>query len=237
MYKYTYKDLFELLPERYRKPNTDKLYYGYFHDRADIRQALAGIEDSRDINKAYGQTLDNIGKNVGQIRQGEDDELYRQLIKVRIIANLSMGNIPTINKVLSTLVKDIYTGLEEAWRDPDQAFEPSKIVIKLDWGVRNFPFDLVERIKSAGVRVLAEIQFKGKGHQYWAGGRQRVLEVLYPMHQNTEIDGVLNEFFAGRVISVIKQEWPIIYRGNLVAKGEAGYLASVAGELRGEFIE
>ena len=148
-----------------------------------------------------------------------------------------MGNIPTLNKVLSTLVKDVYTGLEEAWDKKDQNFEPSKIVIKLDWGVRGFPFDLVERIKSAGVRVLAEIQFKGKSQQYWAGGRRRVLEVLYPMHQNTEIKGALGEVFAGRIISVIKQEWPAIYRGNLVAKGEAGYLASVAGELRGELIE
>lgn len=237
MYKYTYKDLFELLPERYRKPNTEKLYYGYFHDRSDIRQALAGIEDSRDINKAYGQTLDNIGGNVGQLRQGEDDDLYRQLIKVRIIANLSLGNIPTINKVLSVLTKDVYLGLKEVWDKEEYRHEPSKIVIELDSSAKQFPFELVEAIKSAGVRVLTEIHYDSKLDEIWAGGRRRALKITYHEYQFTDIKGQADNIFAGRLVSMIRKEWQINRKYNLIAKGQGGYLTSDIGSIRGEIIE
>lgn len=233
----TYKDLFELLPERYRKPNTEKLYYAIFHDRGDLHRAIGQVEDSLDINKAYGQTLDNIGGNVGQLRQGEDDDLYRQLIKVRIIANLSLGNIPTINKVLSVLTKDVYLGLKEVWDKEEYRHEPSKIVIELDSAAKQFPFELVEAIKSAGVRVLTEIHYDSKLDEIWAGGRRRALKITYHEYQFTDIKGEMDNIFAGRLISIIRKEWPINKEYNLLAKGQGGYLTSNIGAIRGEIIE
>ena len=224
MYRYSYKELFDLLPERYRKPTTEKVYFAIFDDRAKMRQAIWEVEQSRDIDKAYGKTLDKFGENVGQFRLDEDDDLYRQLIKVRIIANLSLGNIPTINKVLSVLTKDVYLGLKEVWDKEEYRNEPSKIVIELGSSAKKFPFEIVEAIKSAGVRVLAEIEYKGNLHEIWAGGRRRVLKVKYEEYQPKDKNGELKEIFAGRLVSVIRREWAIIPEAEFVPKGLSGQL-------------
>lgn len=235
MYRYSYKELFDLLPERYRKPTTEKVYYAIFDDRAKMRQAIWEVEQSRDIDKAYGKTLDKFGENVGQFRMDEDDDLYRQLIKVRIIANLSLGNIPTINKVLSVLTKDVYLGLKEVWDKEEYRNEPSKIVIELGSSAKKFPFEIVEAIKSAGVRVLAEIEYKGNLHEIWAGGRRRVLKVKYEEYQPKDKSGELKEIFAGRLVSVIRREWAIIPEAEFVPKDLNGQLL-VGGEyMKGVF--
>lgn len=235
MYRYSYKELFDLLPERYRKPTTEKVYYAIFDDRAKIRQALWEVEQSRDIDKAYGKTLDKFGENVGQFRLDEDDDLYRQLIKVRIIANLSLGNIPTINKVLSVLTKDVYLGLKEVWDKEEYRNEPSKIVIELGSSAKKFPFEIVEAIKSAGVRVLAEIEYKGNLHEIWAGGRRRVLKVKYEEYQPKDKNGELKEIFAGRLVSVIRREWAIIPEAEFVPKGLNGQLLVDGEYMKGVF--
>jgi hypothetical protein len=235
MYRYSYKELFDLLPERYRKPTTEKVYFAIFDDRAKMRQAIWEVEQSRDIDKAYGKTLDKFGENVGQFRLDEDDDLYRQLIKVRIIANLSLGNIPTINKVLSVLTKDVYLGLKEVWDKEEYRNEPSKIVIELGSSAKKFPFEIVEAIKSAGVRVLAEIEYKGNLHEIWAGGRRRVLKVKYEEYQPKDKNGELKDIFAGRLVSVIRREWAIIPEAEFVPKGLSGQLLVEGEYMKGVF--
>lgn len=235
MYRYSYKELFDLLPERYRKPTTEKVYFAIFDDRAKMRQAIWEVEQSRDIDKAYGKTLDKFGENVGQFRLDEDDDLYRQLIKVRIIANLSLGNIPTINKVLSVLTKDVYLGLKEVWDKEEYRNEPSKIVIELGSSAKKFPFEIVEAIKSAGVRVLAEIEYKGNLHEIWAGGRRRVLKVKYEEYQPKDKNGELKEIFAGRLVSVIRREWAIIPEAEFIPKGLSGQLLVEGEYMKGVF--
>lgn len=235
MYRYSYKELFDLLPERYRKPTTEKVYFAIFDDRAKMRQAIWEVEQSRDIDKAYGKTLDKFGENVGQFRLDEDDDLYRQLIKVRIIANLSLGNIPTINKVLSVLTKDVYLGLKEVWDKEEYRNEPSKIVIELGSSANKFPFEIVEAIKSAGVRVLAEIEYKGNLHEIWAGGRRRILKIKYEEYQPKDKNGELKEIFAGRLVSVIRREWAIIPEAEFVPKGLNGQLVVDGEYMKGVF--
>lgn len=146
---YKYEEAFSRLPERFRKSNNKKLYYvlyGYGFD--EMEKALEGIEDSRDLNKALGKSLDLLGANVGQLRQGDDDERYRLLIKTKIIANLSMGDIPTINHVLTTLINEKYLGLIEGFKE---IREPASFLIDYD-GFTNQDLDvLIGRIKAAGV--------------------------------------------------------------------------------------
>lgn len=235
MYRYLYKVAWERLPERFRKINNLKLYYVLYGGFDDVYKAFKEIRDSRDIEKAHGKTLDKIGGNVGQFRLDEDDDLYRQLIKVRIIANLSLGNIPTLNKVLSVLTKDVYLGLKEVWDKDEYNHEPSKIVVELDSRAKKYPFDLVERIKSAGVRVLTEIYYKEKQKEYFAGGRRRVLKIRYQEYAPTDIKGELKPIFGGYLVSAIRREFPVVSRTNLVAKGESGYLTSNIGHIKGVF--
>ncbi len=146
---YKYEEAFSRLPERFRKPNNKKLYYvlyGYGFD--EMEKALEGVEDSRDLKKASGKSLDLLGTNVGQLRQGEDDDRYRLLIQTKIIANLSMGDIPTINHVLTTLIDEKYLGLVEGFKE---IREPASFLIDYD-GFTNQDLDvLISRVKAAGV--------------------------------------------------------------------------------------
>ena len=141
------------LPERFRKDNNLNLYYVLYGGYDEIKKAYNGINDSRNIDRAFGSTLDKLGSNVGQFRNGEDDDFYRLLIKTRIIANLSIGDAPTINKVLSILTKDIFINITETWPYERYFNEPAAIVLRLSPKFDKFPYEIVQRIKAAGVRI------------------------------------------------------------------------------------
>lgn len=237
MYRMKYREAWERLPERFRKENNLKLYYVLYGGFDEVYRAFDEIRASRDLDKAYGKTLDKIGANVGQFRLDEDDDLYRQLIKVRIIANLSLGNIPTINKVLSVLTKDVYLGLREAWDKTEYQNEPAKIVVNLSRSIENYPIELIERIKSAGVRVLTEVLKYYDSDLYVGGLRRRHMHMTYKPYEPTEINSKLDAYVAGYLINTVIESWPIQAHGNLVSKGEDGYLASDIGHIRGEMIE
>lgn len=237
MYRMKYREAWERLPERFRKENNLKLYYVLYGGFDEVFAALDEIRMSRDLDKAYGETLDKIGANVGQFRLDEDDDLYRQLIKVRIIANLSLGNIPTINKVLSVLTKDIYLGLREAWDKTEYQNEPAKIVVNLSRSIENYPIELIERIKSAGVRVLTEVLKYYDSDLYVGGLRRRHMHMTYKPYEPSEINSKLDAYVAGYLINTVIESWPIQAHGNLVSKGEDGYLVSDIGYIRGEMIE
>ena len=237
MYRMKYKEAWERLPERFRKENNLKLYYVLYGGFDEVYRAFDEIRASRNLDKAYGATLDKIGANVGQFRLDEDDDLYRQLIKVRIIANLSLGNIPTINKVLSVLTKDVYLGLREAWDKTEYQNEPAKIVVNLSHSIENYPIELIERIKSAGVRVLTEVLKYYDSDLYVGGLRRRHMHMTYKPYEPTEINSKLDAYVAGYLINTVIESWSIQEHGNLVSKGEDGYLASDIGYIRGEIIE
>lgn len=156
-----YEEAWGRLPERFRKPTNKDLYYVlYTHSYDEFYETLDSIEASRNIDKAKGKSLDHLGGNVGQFRIDEDDELYRLLIKTRITANLSIGDIPTINEVMSVLVKEIYLGLEEVWPLDDDLNEPAAIKLHLGPLVKSIPYEIIDRIKAAGVRVLIELNYR-----------------------------------------------------------------------------
>ena len=194
-----YKKIFNRLPERFRKSNTDKLYYVLFDEKGAFLNAINSVEDSRNIDNATGDTLDLIGGNVGQIRQGEDDDLFRQLIKVRILANMSIGDIETINTIMSTLVKETYLGLREAFLYDKNLNEPAAIVLDIEYGNWDIPYYVVDKIKAAGVRVLYATNVKH--HLYWAGvcdGREHITKYPYSL---TEID-YKNNMYIGTLMAV-----------------------------------
>lgn len=148
------------LPERFRKPTNLDLYYVLYGGYGEIEAGFQGIKNSRDIDQATGETLDKLGENVGQFRLGEEDDLYRLLIKTRVIANMSIGDIPTINYVMSVLLKEVFLGLEETWPYEDYLREPAAIKLKLGPLAGSIPYEIIDRIKAAGVRVLIELNYR-----------------------------------------------------------------------------
>lgn len=188
---YKYQEAFERLPERFRKPNNENLYYvlyGLSYD--DMYGALDGVLESRDISKAKGQALDLLGANVGEYRQGQDDDKYRLLVLTRILANLSMGDIPTINRIMSVLFEDEYMGLTEGFLDDDLLYkEPASLKLLIDDKGKKLPFDTLDRIRAAAVRILVEILSKsqvkiytgygGNGYKLWLCGENLCGDIPY----------------------------------------------------------
>lgn len=222
-----YYKAWQRLPERFRKPNNLDLYYVLYGGYGEIEKGFASINDSRNIDKAKGETLDKLGANVGQVRNGEDDDLYRQLIKVRILANMSIGNIPTINKVMSILVKDIYLGISEAWPYERYLNEPASIFLKLKPKFNNFPEDIIEKIKAAGVRVYFDFIYSSDINLFSKYGTYNYPAFLCGEHPCGDIPYVFAE--AQRLVSDLNIEAGSNYGKNYyptVGKIKSGDLES-----------
>ncbi|HHB1907138.1 TPA: DUF2612 domain-containing protein [Bacillus cereus] len=88
------------------------------HHIQENENLLNQIHNWRDIDQSQGVTLDYIGRNIGQDRMGFDDDIFRVLIKAKIIRNNSDGSIPTILRFLSFIlgVEKKFIIIQEKWR-------------------------------------------------------------------------------------------------------------------------
>lgn len=134
-----------------------------------LKTTFDRIEEWRDVEKAEGAVLDDLGMNVGQPRGAATDEIYRVLLRSKVARNLSNGTIDTIIRVISIAVnadpKEIR--IQELYNDPNNP-EPAAIGLiqiplrKLnEVGMSPKQFvQLVQRTVAAGVRV-ASIELTG----------------------------------------------------------------------------
>jgi hypothetical protein len=162
--------LLERMPDNYNKaPNSNvtKLLSLIAHIADEEEKTLELIRAWRDVDQAQGVGLDRIGGNVGQPRNGMNDEEYRNRIKVKIRANLSGGEIETINAIARVFVGERYTGLDEGWTLPaDFPIPPEEAMVLLTVlanGVNfGIPAQEIESVKGGGVRVNWELQSRRK---------------------------------------------------------------------------
>lgn len=83
----------------------------------ELKLAFNDIEKTKDLNQAYGQSLDNYGANLGEQRKGNEDLLYKLLIKLKMTENTSTATLNYIVKSLAlALDKDeSEIHIEEGW--------------------------------------------------------------------------------------------------------------------------
>ncbi len=159
--------VFNRLPDNYSREgqiNNAKLHQIIYREYEEIRNVFEDIRLSHDIDNAKGKTLDYIGKNVLQYRGiEEDDELYRLMIKTKIIANLSQGDIETINEVATVLLGDSYVGIKETWSLDEYNYEPAGLVIDLKPKFKQLPIDSIKRTIAGGVGVKWSLTFSQDG--------------------------------------------------------------------------
>lgn len=117
-----------------------------------------GLQELHDIIKKFwnvdtseGYGLDRLGKDEGIKRGRYDDEMYRKMIKIQYVVNLSDGDLETMSMILQAYMENGFKGIEEGWNSDFQ--EPASLMIHLNDGVNYFPKDLAMRIKPAGVRI------------------------------------------------------------------------------------
>ena len=149
--------VFNRLPDNYSREgqvNNEKLHKVIYGELEEIKKVFEDIKFSYDIDNATGKTLDLIGGNVLQCRStGEDDELYRLMIKTKIIANLSQGDIETINEVATVLLGENYVGVRETWGMYEYDNEPAGLVIELRPKSKHLPLESIDRVIAGGVRL------------------------------------------------------------------------------------
>ena len=105
----------------------------YEHIR--IHEILRLVELWRDIDTAEGFTLDKIGKNVLELREGRNDESFRKAIKIKIRGNLSAGTIEDLNIIAEILFRANFVSLSETWYQEEYGFEPAAVAIHLHYVV------------------------------------------------------------------------------------------------------
>lgn len=132
---------------------------------------------------------------------------------------------------------DLFLG--ERTYEMDLIYDKYALKIKVYFGSTNVTtnvlMDELMQIIPANIAMFTTVEVKFR--PIWAGGRRRVLKLTYHEYQVTDIKGDMDNIFAGRLVSIIRKEWPINKQYNLIAKGQSGYLTSNVGAIRGEIIE
>ena len=98
--------------------NTGNLFSIFAEGLFDIEGALNVIDLWRDVDQAKGTTLDRMGRNFGVPRGSAPDPFYRLMIKTKITAMLSGGDIDTIITATSVLFGVLPEQVETVERFP-----------------------------------------------------------------------------------------------------------------------
>ena len=161
------KEMLGALPDVFHKredSNIGKLLDIFAQEFGDVKNTLETTEQWRDVDQAEGKVLDRIGKNVQESRGQKIDEKYRQFIKTKIRANLSPGDIETINSIARVFVGERFQGLQEGWQfEPLFDTEPAAIRLDIDadmLGMNPLPFDAVDRVVAGGIRVHWDMAYR-----------------------------------------------------------------------------
>lgn len=126
--------LVDHLTDNYKKsPNSNNAkLLGIVDDELNLlAYTFRMIERYRDMDRARGLTLDRAGKNVLELRKTDKDEEYRRMIKVKIKANLSKGDIDTIADVAEALLGGGFVRVGETWSSPKYSNEPAGVYIRV----------------------------------------------------------------------------------------------------------
>jgi len=140
----------ERLIERYRLPKTSALLASWLTEVQAVEDAFYQLLTERSIGTATGETLDMLGRIVGQPRDGRDDDTYRLWISARVLVERSSGTTEQIIAIADKLAGGNTVRLRE--------YFPASFV--LDMGALDSRTglqiaQLVQPAKAAGVRYIA----------------------------------------------------------------------------------
>jgi len=128
-----------------------------------------------DLDYAQGNALDRYGANFGIAREGLDDDYLRLLIKVKMIAQLSGGDIDTLITAAAELM-----GVDPDEIELDEVF-PAKVWIYIDQVVLDeYHLQIIHLI----ARVMKRIVAAGVGMRIFLRVKH---EFRQPLYLNTAV--------------------------------------------------
>lgn len=81
--------------------NITDLMYSLLTEVSLLEQTFSDLYNERNLQTAIGKQLDQIGKLIGEERQGKDDDEYRKYLYIRTLVNKSSGTTPEIEEVIN----------------------------------------------------------------------------------------------------------------------------------------
>ncbi|WP_214797671.1 hypothetical protein [Exiguobacterium sp. s5] len=157
------QDMIRLLTDVYKKTEGSNInkYITLVAEQFDkLHEVFSAIESARIIDDAFGGSLDEIGKNVGEPRLGQNDEQYREALKVALRANLSKGDLNTVISMARSLYGQDVLSISETWSIDRYDYEPAGLVMvvesTMDEGL-DLNFQLLKRVMAVGVRLYIEV--------------------------------------------------------------------------------
>ena len=157
------------LPDSYAKDkgsNNYKLFQCIAPEFDLLQKTFEELERSLDIEYAYGQTLDKLGRNVNQTRGTTNDVTLRTLIKAKISADMSEGTINTLLDIIGFIISEgeeksqiieLFNAVGLNEHAAIQVVSPIEGIMGAGVSLRQF-VQLVSNVKAAGVRVVADLQ-------------------------------------------------------------------------------
>ena len=94
-----------LLHQFQDKPNLKGFFSTFLQDLENINRDTFDLVNQFNVDGAYGIYLDNIGDLVGEKRENESDDEYRNRIKIRILINNSKGSPNEILEIVSQVTE------------------------------------------------------------------------------------------------------------------------------------
>jgi len=140
----------ERLIERYRLPRTSALLASWLTEVQAVEDAFYQLLTERSVATATGETLDILGRIVGQPRDGRDDATYRLWISARVMVSRSSGTTEQILAIANKLVGGAAVVLRE--------YYPGSFIVNLGGVDVHTGFEIAQLLvlaKAAGVRFLA----------------------------------------------------------------------------------
>ena len=134
--------------------NITKLLTALITPHQSVEDTLQQLRTGLRLDNAVGAQLDLLGKIVGQLRNGLDDDDYRRYIRARISANISDGTVEDLLRVAVLIVDDDSLTIQV-----DQQGVAAVVVRVSNAVVSNTADILIKFLKlavAAGVRVILE---------------------------------------------------------------------------------
>ena len=136
-----------------RESNNYKLLSLIAQGSDETRTVYSTMLKFWDVDQSEGIGLDRLGKDEGISRGGWSDEEYRKMIKIQSILNLSDGDIDSINQILAAYMEKDFIGVQDGWME----YEPASLLVLIRSSATNVPFEILNRIKAAGVRIYVTV--------------------------------------------------------------------------------
>lgn len=119
----------------------------------DLENILFDISTRLDIDNSEGIQLDNIGKIVGQSRNGQSDLTYKLFLKAKAGRNVSEGDIERVLSIWKIITGGTIVQLVEQFPASIELFSDVPIPGELEVDA----FNLMQDVVAAGVSILSAI--------------------------------------------------------------------------------